>query len=164
MLEETYSMEGVLERRNLWHHVRGVLNNLTDEEINVLRMYYFEHKTYKEIGEALGGLSRNRAWEIAHKALRKIRSRLTRKGIAENEDFYRAKAQIQEAPDDKAQAKEQKSRDLYERLRWRGGRKKPTESKEQWEVILHHTYRCGTKKKIVLTWDQHKGFCAADVS
>ena len=160
MLEETYSMEGVLERRNLWHHVRGVLNNLTDEEINVLRMYYFEHKTYKEIGVAIGGKSGTRASQIAHKALRKIRTRLTRKGIASKEDFERARVQRREASNDK----EQKHGDLYERLRWRGGREKPTESKEQWEIILHHTYRCGTKAKIVLAWDKHKGFCAADAS
>jgi RNA polymerase sigma factor for flagellar operon FliA len=54
MLDHSVQPQESLERREAQHTVREVVSSLPDKERRLIQMYYFEEKTFEEIGAALG--------------------------------------------------------------------------------------------------------------
>lgn len=81
------TIEGVMNKKALINEVDGVLENLTERESQILKMYFgigdYENMTLGEIGENIG-LTNERVRQIKEFALKKLR---THKNVSKLKEF-----------------------------------------------------------------------------
>lgn len=86
--EQSVSPSMRLEREETRDLIRASLDELGETERRVVSLYFFEEKTLQEIAPHLG-VSESRVSQIRTRALRRLRERLTSRGLGRREAFQR---------------------------------------------------------------------------